>query len=44
MKGFITSFGYVGLINGEYQIFACEEEYIQAYREAENDGKSENNA
>ena len=44
MKGFITSFGYVGLINGKYQIFASEEEYVQAYREAVDDGKSQSNA
>lgn len=41
MKGFVTDFGYVGLINGKYQIFACESEYIAAYRETEGENGKE---
>lgn len=27
MKGYITSFGYMGYVDGEYQMFASEDEY-----------------
>lgn len=29
-KGFLTAFGYKGLINGRYQLFATEQEYKEA--------------
>lgn len=27
MKGFYTASGYMGLVDGRYILFACEEEY-----------------
>lgn len=27
MKGYVTSNGYMGLVNGRYMLFASEEEY-----------------
>lgn len=27
MKGYYTSSGYMGLVDGRYILFACEEEY-----------------
>lgn len=33
MKGYYTEEGYMGLVNGEYMLFACEmdyEEYMEA--------------
>lgn len=27
IKGYLTSFGYMGWINGKYQLFATENEY-----------------
>lgn len=29
-KGFLTAFGYKGLINGKYQLFSTEQEYKEA--------------
>lgn len=28
MKGYYTSYGYMGYVNGRYQLFATEAEYI----------------
>lgn len=28
MKGYYTSYGYMGYVNGRYQLFATESEYI----------------
>lgn len=27
MKGYLTQTGYMGLVNGTYILFACEEDY-----------------
>ena len=29
MKGYVTDSGYMGFINGRYQLFACEADYIE---------------
>ena len=29
MDGYYTSYGYMGLINGEYMLFATENEYYE---------------
>lgn len=29
MKGFNTASGYMGLVDGEYMLFACEEDYLE---------------
>ena len=31
MKGYPTNYGYMGLINGKYHLFATESEYEEAY-------------
>ena len=31
MKGYVVDVGYMGWINGEYQLFADETDYIEAY-------------
>lgn len=28
MKGYCTAYGYMGYVNGKYQLFATESEYI----------------
>lgn len=28
MKGYYTAYGYMGYVNGKYQLFATESEYI----------------
>lgn len=28
-KGYPTQFGYMGLVNGNYMLFACESDYIE---------------
>ena len=33
MKGFNTASGYMGLVDGEYMLFASEEDYLE-YMEA----------
>lgn len=33
MKGYITANGYMGMVDGKYILFACEEEYRE-YLEA----------
>lgn len=35
MKGYTVPFGYMGLINGGYVLFATEDDYVEAYREWE---------
>lgn len=35
MKGYPTPYGYRGYINGQYKLFATEEEYAEAYRTTE---------
>lgn len=27
MKGYVTASGYMGYVNGDYLLFACEEDY-----------------
>lgn len=39
MKGYVVPYGYMGLINGKYMLFASEEEYVEAYRELEKNGE-----
>ena len=29
MKGYSVSNGYMGFVNGEYMLFACEDEYAE---------------
>ena len=29
MKGYVTSSGYMGLVNGRYMLFATEADYIE---------------
>lgn len=33
MKGYITSAGYMGLVNGRYILFASEEDYREYLRD-----------
>ena len=35
MKGYPTPYGYCGYINGQYKLFATEEEYVEYYSEME---------
>ena len=35
MKGYIVAYGYMGYINGEYHLFATETEYVEMFREQE---------
>lgn len=35
MKGYIVSYGYMGYIDGEYQLFADEQDYREAFGEEE---------
>ena len=37
MKGYYTSYGYMGLVNGNYILFATEEEYLEYVYEREKD-------
>jgi hypothetical protein len=32
MKGYYTDFGYIGYINGRWQLFSTEQEYVETYR------------
>ncbi len=34
MKGFFTSEGYMGYIDGSYMLFADEDDYREFYKEA----------
>ena len=29
MKGYTTQAGYMGLVNGTYMLFSCEEDYLE---------------
>lgn len=29
MKGYVTSFGYMGLVDGQWMLFATESDYIE---------------
>lgn len=29
MKGYNTAAGYMGIVNGEYILFSCEQDYIE---------------
>ena len=29
MKGYSTANGYMGLVDGRYMLFACEEDYLE---------------
>lgn len=29
MDGYYTSYGYMGLVNGEYMLFATDSEYLE---------------
>lgn len=31
MKGYYTSYGYMGYINGKYRLFATESDYAEYY-------------
>lgn len=35
MKGYPVSNGYMGLVNGQYRLFATEKEYIEYFKEHE---------
>lgn len=32
MKGFVVRDGFMGLVNGTYMLFACEEDYLDYVR------------
>lgn len=34
MKGYQVPFGYMGWLNGKYQLFATEKEYMERWYEA----------
>ena len=36
MKGYYVGAGYMGLINGNYMLFATESEYVETWREVMN--------
>ncbi|WP_263008655.1 hypothetical protein [Pseudobutyrivibrio xylanivorans] len=33
MKGYVVSDGYMGLVDGKYELFATEDEYCEEYYE-----------
>ena len=33
MKGYNTATGYMGIVDGEYILFACEQDYIEYTQE-----------
>ena len=33
MKGYVSSYGYMGLIDGRYMLFSCESDYVEFYQE-----------
>lgn len=35
MKGYTTQVGYMGYINGQYKLFATEQEYVEYFKEME---------
>ena len=32
-KGYLTNFGYMGFIKGEYHLFSTEQEYLEKFKE-----------
>ena len=36
IKGYLIPCGYMGFINGNYQLFATENEYVEMYKEVCN--------
>lgn len=36
MKGYYTAGGYMGLVDGEYMLFASEEDYREYFEECED--------
>lgn len=41
IKGYYTGYGYMGLINGKYRLFATEEEYAEIFKEEMKDEREE---
>jgi hypothetical protein len=39
-KGYVTPFGYKGLVNGRYILFAIESEYLEYIAEQETEPNS----
>ena len=39
-EGYYTSYGFYGSVDGEYMLFATEEEYFEYLRERNSDGES----
>lgn len=37
MKGYSTESGYMGLVDGQYMLFSCEEDYIEYLQEETED-------
>ena len=35
MKGFPVQEGYMGFVNGEYRLFATEQDYVEYYKSTE---------
>ncbi len=33
MKGYFVNNGYMGLVEGRYMLFACEEDYLEYIRQ-----------
>ena len=33
MKGYYTSAGFMGYVDGHYVLFSCEEDYVEMYEE-----------
>ena len=38
MKGYLTNYGYMGYVDGEYLMFSCEDEYLEYMAENEQVG------
>lgn len=36
IKGYVVPYGYMGYIDGRYELFATESEYIDTFKENEN--------
>ena len=37
MKGYSTAYGYMGYVNGEYRLFACENDYLEYMEDERRD-------
>ncbi len=35
MKGYVTNYGYMGYVDGEYLMFSCEDEYFEYLADCE---------